>query len=530
MPRATVREEVEGGGDGGIRTLDTGLGPYNGLANRRLQPLGHVSAAVRPGAFYPQPGPERALDRVRALARELSLSAEGAVTPTNDRDALAIGTLRFLAVDMVEAAKSGHPGAPLGQAPLAHLLWTRHLRFDPADPAWADARPLRPFLRPRLGAALRAAPPRRLRPADRRARALPAARIEDAGAPRARPHRRGRDHDRTARAGVRQRGRHGDGAAHARRALRPSWLRAVRPPRLRLRLRRRSDGGGRLRGGLARRPPPARAPQGVLGRQPDHDRRRDRAGVERAGRGALRRLRLADVCASTTATTSRSSPARSPSPGARPNDRPSSPCARTSATAARSRTAREHTASRSAPRRRARRNARSAGPRRRASWFPKARTRRTGTRRTGAPRRAPPGASGSCATEPSTRRRRPSSSGGWRASCRPAGATRYRRSRPPTAGSRRARRRGRRSTRSLPDCPSSSEARPICRDRTTLRSRAPRSSRPSTRRGAISTSACASTRWVRSPTASRSPARCARTSAPSSSFRTTCARRSGWRR
>ena len=58
------------------------------------------------------------------------------MTPTNDRDALAIGTLRFLAVDMVEAAKSGHPGAPLGQAPLAHLLWTRHLRFDPADPAW----------------------------------------------------------------------------------------------------------------------------------------------------------------------------------------------------------------------------------------------------------------------------------------------------------------------------------------------------------------------------------------------------------
>ena len=33
------------GGEGGIRTLDTGFGPYNGLANRRLQPLGHLSAA-----------------------------------------------------------------------------------------------------------------------------------------------------------------------------------------------------------------------------------------------------------------------------------------------------------------------------------------------------------------------------------------------------------------------------------------------------------------------------------------------------
>ena len=34
------------GGEGGIRTLDTGFGPYNGLANRRLQPLGHLSAVA----------------------------------------------------------------------------------------------------------------------------------------------------------------------------------------------------------------------------------------------------------------------------------------------------------------------------------------------------------------------------------------------------------------------------------------------------------------------------------------------------
>ena len=60
------------------------------------------------------------------------------MTLPTDRDALAISTLRFLAVDMVEAAKSGHPGAPLGLAPLAHLIWTRHLRFDPADPDWPD--------------------------------------------------------------------------------------------------------------------------------------------------------------------------------------------------------------------------------------------------------------------------------------------------------------------------------------------------------------------------------------------------------
>ena len=53
-------------------------------------------------------------------------------------DRLAIDTIRFLAVDMVEAAKSGHPGAPLGQAPLAHLLFTRQMRFDPAAPQWPN--------------------------------------------------------------------------------------------------------------------------------------------------------------------------------------------------------------------------------------------------------------------------------------------------------------------------------------------------------------------------------------------------------
>ncbi len=55
-----------------------------------------------------------------------------------DVDQLAINTLRFLAVDMVEKAKSGHPGAPLGQAPMAYLLWTRFLRHDPASPDWPN--------------------------------------------------------------------------------------------------------------------------------------------------------------------------------------------------------------------------------------------------------------------------------------------------------------------------------------------------------------------------------------------------------
>jgi transketolase len=53
-------------------------------------------------------------------------------------DQLAINTIRFLSVDMVEKAQSGHPGAPLGQAPLAYLLWTRHMRHNPDNPDWPN--------------------------------------------------------------------------------------------------------------------------------------------------------------------------------------------------------------------------------------------------------------------------------------------------------------------------------------------------------------------------------------------------------
>jgi transketolase len=56
--------------------------------------------------------------------------------PYDDIDQLAVNTLRTLAVDAVEQAKSGHPGLPMGAAPMAHALWTRYLRHNPADPAW----------------------------------------------------------------------------------------------------------------------------------------------------------------------------------------------------------------------------------------------------------------------------------------------------------------------------------------------------------------------------------------------------------
>ena len=53
-------------------------------------------------------------------------------------DQLAVNTIRFLAVDAVEKAKSGHPGAPMGFADPAFVLWTRFLRYQPSDPMWPD--------------------------------------------------------------------------------------------------------------------------------------------------------------------------------------------------------------------------------------------------------------------------------------------------------------------------------------------------------------------------------------------------------
>jgi transketolase len=53
-------------------------------------------------------------------------------------DVLAINTIRTLAMDAVEKAKSGHPGSPMGLAPVAYTLWQRYLRFDPADPHWPN--------------------------------------------------------------------------------------------------------------------------------------------------------------------------------------------------------------------------------------------------------------------------------------------------------------------------------------------------------------------------------------------------------
>lgn len=65
-----------------------------------------------------------------------STTKDDATAPFTKADWRCINTIRVLAAEMVQKANSGHPGAPMGLAPLAHVLFTRFLRFDPTNPLW----------------------------------------------------------------------------------------------------------------------------------------------------------------------------------------------------------------------------------------------------------------------------------------------------------------------------------------------------------------------------------------------------------
>ena len=159
--------------------------------------------------------------------------------------------IRALAIDAVEAAKSGHPGMPMGMADVATALWTRFHKFDAADPRWPDRD--RFVLSAGHGSMLLYAL-LHLTGHDgmgieeiKRFRQLhsPAA-----GHPEFGEHPGDRDHHRPARPGHRHRGRHGARRAPAGGAVRQL---AGRSPHLGDRLRRRPDGGHQPRGGRARR-------------------------------------------------------------------------------------------------------------------------------------------------------------------------------------------------------------------------------------------------------------------------------------
>src|SRR5687767_15582650 len=58
--------------------------------------------------------------------------------PSQSVEQLSIDAIRVLSMDAVQKADSGHPGTPIALAPLAYVLWTRHLRHCPGDPKWVN--------------------------------------------------------------------------------------------------------------------------------------------------------------------------------------------------------------------------------------------------------------------------------------------------------------------------------------------------------------------------------------------------------
>ncbi len=66
------------------------------------------------------------------------VASEQAVVTGKQLDTLCVNTIRTLAIDAVQKANSGHPGAPMGLAPVAYCLWQEFLRYDPEDPKWLN--------------------------------------------------------------------------------------------------------------------------------------------------------------------------------------------------------------------------------------------------------------------------------------------------------------------------------------------------------------------------------------------------------
>ena len=200
--------------------------------------------------------------------------------PTQRRLANAI---RALAMDAVEAANSGHPGMPMGMADAATALFTRHLKFDPADPHWPDRD--RFVLSAGHGSMLiyALALPDRLR-SGRRSTTSSASASSAAHAP-------GIPRISSCRASRCTTGPLGQGVAMAvgmaiaeRHLNADLRRRAGRSPDLRDRRRRLPDGRRQPRGDRPCRAPQARAADRAVGRQPHHHRRLDRSVAQR-GRG-----------------------------------------------------------------------------------------------------------------------------------------------------------------------------------------------------------------------------------------------------
>ena len=87
----------------------------------------------------------------------MSAKMEQETNSTPELDQLCINTIRTLTIDAVQKAKSGHPGLPLGAAPMAYVLWTKFMRHNPRNPKWENRDRFLLVRRPWLHVALLAA-------------------------------------------------------------------------------------------------------------------------------------------------------------------------------------------------------------------------------------------------------------------------------------------------------------------------------------------------------------------------------------
>ena len=126
-------------------------------------------------------------------------------TEATDLDQLAVNTIRTLSMDAVQKANSGHPGTPMGLAPLGYVLYSQVMRHNPANPAWANRD--RFVLSAGHACMLQYSCLHlsRLRRLARRHQAVPPVGQPLPGPPRVRRHGGDRDLDRPARPGRRQR-------------------------------------------------------------------------------------------------------------------------------------------------------------------------------------------------------------------------------------------------------------------------------------------------------------------------------------
>src|SRR4030095_6379148 len=77
-------------------------------------------------------------NRCPSLERIFMTTHQQTPVETKTLEQLCINTIRALAMDGVQKANSGHPGTAMALAPLTYLLWTRHMRYNPKNPAWLN--------------------------------------------------------------------------------------------------------------------------------------------------------------------------------------------------------------------------------------------------------------------------------------------------------------------------------------------------------------------------------------------------------